>query len=170
MMNNILSCLLLALLLVEAGCNAKKDFNAPSNKQQINGVSVKAKFMRSNKHYNDGGTGGSSFAANASTKQISQLLFDVQFESPRFVPDKKTLNYLDFQLQNDFSLEISGDTALPVLVHRVANGKKNVFEYVVAFESIRGPMEPDTNITILYDDKVFGLGRQFFTFRTKDIQ
>jgi hypothetical protein len=151
--------------IAEMSCAPKGHSGDPAIAEQRNGVQVNAKFL-----YRHGGKVGQvRFSSASADSEASQLFFDVQFERPGFEPDKKTLNYLDFQIENDFSLANTGDTLSPTLVHRVANGRKDVFEYVVAFEKDSRWTQSNPGVSIIYQDKVFGLGQQVFMFRKEDI-
>jgi hypothetical protein len=72
-------------------------------------------------------------------------------------------------MQQDFSLVSDSDTLLPSLVHRVANGKKDVYEYLVAFRQIDDNNSLSGNVQILYEDKIFGLGKQIFLFKKQEV-
>jgi len=158
------------LLLLLASCRndnvQTKDFDKEA---ESNGVSIRARFIDGNTRKNLN-TGNVSLVTH---KQFSgedtYMYFDIQIERPGFEPDKKTAEYLDFGMNNDFSIRSGTDSMRASLVHRLANGRKDVYEYVVAFRR-PGPHENEKGVVaIVYDDKLFGLGRQVFEFRKQDI-
>ena len=148
------------------GCLHKESSNRQHSQHEAKGVSVAATFMKTEKHS----------SASANLRSVKQeegdvyLQFMIRLEKPGFTADSKTVNYLDFEMQNDFMLVVgTSDTVLPQLVHRVATGKKDQFEYIVVFN--QGPVIRSQNedVVIVYDDKIFGLGKEIFAFKKRDI-
>jgi hypothetical protein len=123
----------------------------------VNGVSVEAKFIKGNEVNN-----------LYTLSEDPFLYFNIRLTQPSLDPDPKTIEYINFKMEKDFSMLNSGDTILPVMVHRVVNGVKGRYEYLVAFERLEG-FGQTGRVSILYEDKIFGIGTQVFDFRKEDI-
>ncbi|WP_121356783.1 hypothetical protein [Flavisolibacter nicotianae] len=161
--------LLLPLLLgVWASCQSTRNDSAKIIVQQEHSVQVRAKFIRSNGLSNQRSKQNGVFGYNGAL-QNKYLYFNLQLERSDFEPDKKTTDYLDFGIEKDFRMASGADTLAPVLVHRLANGRRDVYDYIVAFENNNAMNNEDDKVAIIYDDKLFGLGQQIFSFQKKDI-
>lgn len=75
--------------------------------------------------------------------------------------DRSTVNYLNFLIQDDFKLVNVSDTITPAICQRVSNGIKDDNEYMVVFTK---PKNLSDKFSLIYDDKLFGLGKQKFTY------
>lgn len=64
------------------------------------------------------------------------------------------MNLANFGFENSIRKIITSDTVYPAFVQRIANGKKESYEYIVSFEKERKGRRFD----ICIDDHVFGLG------------
>ena len=60
--------------------------------------------------------------------------FRVILQSKAKLVDKSHVNYVNFGMQDAIKMVIAGDTLIPAFVQRVANGKKENYEYMVAFD------------------------------------
>lgn len=76
--------------------------------------------------------------------------------------------YLDFDVQKDFGAAVGNDSLIPALCQRVMNGKSKSFEYLIAFE--KRPALQASGITLVYDDKIFGVGRVAFAYQANDLK
>lgn len=73
---------------------------------------------------------------------------------------KEQLLYLNFDMQQDFTLVVQQDTVAAGFCQRIENGRKNSYEYIVAFEDDRLIQPKD--YMLLYQDKIFGVGTVAF--------
>lgn len=80
---------------------------------------------------------------------------------------EKTL-YVDFDMKQDFGAAIGKDSLAPVSCDRIMNGKTGCYEYIVAFE--KRPALQASGITLVYDDKIFGVGRVAFAYQANDLK
>lgn len=79
---------------------------------------------------------------------------------------EKTL-YLDFDMQNDFSLVKGKDSILPAICQRIQNGRSNSYEYMLGFEKKENR---DQDFILVYHDKIFGIGTVAFVYNADDIK
>lgn len=147
----------------------KSSTKPPFVEQQYNEVRVRAKFIDAPSSPAQHSETVAATSQHGNDPNNELLYFDLQLERPGFEPDKKTKEYLDFQIQGDFKILKASDTLLPLLVHRIANGRKEVYEYMVVFKRVDVARDPKANIVIMYDDQIFGLGKQLFEFKTSDL-
>lgn len=77
--------------------------------------------------------------------------------------DKNTINHLNFYIQNDFKLVNISDTITPAICERINNGIKDDNEYMVVFTK---PVKLSDKFSLIYDDKLFGVGKQEFAYNT----
>jgi hypothetical protein len=96
--------------------------------------------------------------------------FNVRFEKTTAdKPSNDKVLYLNFDMQNDFTLLCAGDSLSPVICQRIQNGISGSYEYMLAF--VNGNKGPDKNdFTLYYKDKIFGLGVIAFVYSRKDIR
>lgn len=96
--------------------------------------------------------------------------FNVRFE--RTAIDKPTHEkrmYLDFDMQNDFTLLCAGDSIAAGICQKIENGRQGSYEYLLAFDNSSKAMDKN-DFTLLYKDKVFGIGVLAFVYRQKDLR
>lgn len=91
--------------------------------------------------------------------------FDIKFikENLNNLANEK-LQYLNFDMQNDFSLLLGNDSLSPGICQKIENGRSDNFQYIVAFEK---PLENMgvNDYTLFYQDKIFGTGMIAFVFK-----
>jgi hypothetical protein len=80
--------------------------------------------------------------------------FRVIIESKAKMMDSSHVNYLNFGIENSIRQVVENDTLFPAFVQRIANGKKENYEYLVSFD--KSPAEK--NFEILIDDQAFEMG------------
>lgn len=80
--------------------------------------------------------------------------FRIIIESKANLMDSSHVNYVNFGMENSIKKVSNADTVYPAFVQRIANGKKNNYEYIVSFEK----KIADKNFEILIDDQVFEMG------------
>jgi len=155
----------LALLMLAGSCMPKKSKAKDSSlESKVNDVTIQARLMPSVKPLKS--TAAVALQTHEEIQQADSFLyFNIRMEKPDLVPDEKTRAYLDFNMQDDFVL-VDRDTVLPLMVHRVVNGRKNSYEYIVAFPR---SLATGSQIQVIYDDKIFGIGKQLFAFKNSDI-
>lgn len=80
--------------------------------------------------------------------------FRIIIESKVQLEDSSHVNYINFGLENSIRKIVKSDTLYPAFVQRIANGKKENYEYIVSFEK-----EPkERRFEIYINDQVFGIG------------
>lgn len=157
--------LLLALFCFSRCVDGTKSHRSPIAESTINNVKIHARFIRND---STARTGDSNLRLNNGTKENDPFLyFNIRIEPPGFEEDKKTTAYLDFNMGEDFRIIEGQDTLSPLMIHRVANGQKGKYEYIVIFKDLSGAK--NESLHIIYDDKIFGIGRQLFEFQRGDI-
>jgi hypothetical protein len=93
--------------------------------------------------------------------------FNIKFDKTgENSPDKERLMYLDFDMQNDFAIVKGKDSILPSICQRIQSGRSSSYEYMVAFERTKNDKE---DFTVVYKDKMFGIGTVAFVYRQADI-
>lgn len=97
------------------------------------------------------------------------IFFNVRFDRSltEEVPKEKIL-YLNFDMQHDFTLQLDEKVIAPVFCQRIENGRKGSFEYMLAFEDGK-EIQRNEDFTLLYTDKIFGIGAISFVYNHKDI-
>lgn len=86
--------------------------------------------------------------------------FRIIIESDVKLNDNTDVSYVNFGIENSIKKIVASDTLYPSFLQRIANGKKENYEYIVSFEK-----EPDERKFDLYiDDHLFGMGGVTFTF------
>lgn len=81
--------------------------------------------------------------------------------------DKEKSMYLDFDMQQDFVAGVDRDSIAPAFCQRIQSGKKDRYEYIVA---IKKPEVENTGVTLVYNDKIFGVGKVAFVYEGKDLK
>lgn len=90
------------------------------------------------------------------------LYFEVNINKKNLsIGDLNTANYLNFYIQNDFKLVNNTDTLIPALCQKINDGIKDNNKYIVVFQK---PAPLSNNFFFIYDDKLFGVGRQKFLY------
>jgi len=84
-------------------------------------------------------------------------------------PEKDKLLYLDFDMQNDFVLVVGKDSIMPGICQKIENGKAGSYEYMLVFENA-GKNESENDFTVIYNDKIFGIGTIAFVYNRDDIK
>lgn len=90
---------------------------------------------------------------NGSNKENTFDYFRVIIDSKARLMDSSHVNYVNFGMENSIKKVASGDTLSPAFAQRIANGKKDNYEYVVAFQKSN-----KKNFEILISDEVFEMG------------
>jgi len=170
-MNNSLKIIWLGILLAIAGCNHKTPrqkfaelVNDPGNKitQKITvgNVTATIKWMPA----------GYRRMIDSLTEENDEYnYFNVKFEKiEENKPSKEKIMYLDFDMQKDFVLAIERDSILPAICQRIQNGHSGSFEYMLAFEKQK--KNNDEDFTVVYKDKIFGIGTIAFGYKMEDIK
>jgi len=149
----------ICLLLLFPCCREKKSDHEEGlrKKNKVNNVAVEARFIDQGNR-NDSTSTGNGY-----------LYFTIRFDKPGFDPDPKTIEYLNFKMQDDFTMVNEKDTLMPSIAHRVVNGINGSYEFMIAFAE-RETVNGNGFLYIIYQDKVFGIGKQVFSFRKEDIQ
>lgn len=86
--------------------------------------------------------------------------FRVIIESKEQLQDSSNINLVNFGFENSIMKIIKSDTLYPAFVQRIANGKKENYEYIVSFE--KEPKEQRFDVYI--NDKVLGIGQVTLNF------
>ena len=96
--------------------------------------------------------------------------FNVRFEKTTVEkPANDKVLYLNFDMQNDFTLVCARDSLSPVICQKIENGISGSYEYIVAFQNVDGQLQKN-NFTLFYKDKIFGLGNIAFVYSQNDIR
>lgn len=95
--------------------------------------------------------------------------FDVKFnKNTTEKPSKESLLYLNFDMQNDFTLLVNNhDSIAPSICQRIENGIAGDHEYIVAFEKQENSKWKD--FTLVYNDKIFSIGTVAFVYNEMDL-
>ena len=113
----------------------------------------------------------SFLAADSSEKneQDDFWYFKVVFENKQTDKlDEKKILYLNFDMQGDFSLKTSQGLQTADICQRIENGRKGSYEYLVAFQ--KDQQADRGNMTVFYEDKIFGIGKIAFVYKRDDIE
>ncbi|MBO9573310.1 MAG: hypothetical protein J7497_14050 [Chitinophagaceae bacterium] len=81
---------------------------------------------------------------------------------------KEKIGYLDFDIQNDFSLVCGKDSISPGICQRIQNGVSTSYEYIIGFNNEYNTIN-GKDFTLAYSDKIFGIGSVAFVYNQKDI-
>jgi hypothetical protein len=96
--------------------------------------------------------------------------FNVRFEKNTVEkPANEKLLYLNFDMQNDFTMFCAGDSISPVICQKIETGVSGRYEYLVAFHNDNNRLSKN-DFTLYYKDKIFGLGVIAFVYSQKDIR
>lgn len=96
--------------------------------------------------------------------------FNVRFEKNTVEkPANEKLLYLNFDMQNDFTMFCAGDSISPVICQKIETGISGRYEYMVAFQNSNEQLSKN-DFTLYYKDKIFGLGVIAFVYSQKDIR
>jgi hypothetical protein len=97
--------------------------------------------------------------------------FNVRFEKDPAgeKPTKEKVMYLDFDMQNDFTLLCGSDSIAPAICQKIETGITGRYEYLLAFDNHMNRVG-NNNCTLYYKDKIFGLGVVAFVYNQKDVQ
>lgn len=97
------------------------------------------------------------------------VYFNVRIEKENMEKiEKEQALYLAFDIQQDFVLKAGGRQIIPGICQKIESGKKNSYEYVVAFEA--GEDLEGQELTLLYKDKIFGAGTVAFAYDKSDLK
>ncbi len=96
-----------------------------------------------------------SFQEGADDESGKFDYFRIIIESKAKMMDSSHVNYLNFGMESSISKVVDMDTTLPAFMQRVANGKKENYEYIVSFEKTT----KDKKFEILINDQVFEMGQ-----------
>lgn len=80
--------------------------------------------------------------------------YRVIIESKAKMTDSSHIHAVNFGMEQAIHKVIGADTLLPAFVQRIANGKKESYEYIVSFERTAQPKQYE----ILINDPVFEMG------------
>jgi len=81
-------------------------------------------------------------------------------------PGKEKMMYLDFDMQNDFTLYCEGDSIKPAICEKIENGMSGNYEYMLAFDK----QLDKKDFSLFYKDKIFGIGVVAFVFGQNEIR
>jgi hypothetical protein len=96
--------------------------------------------------------------------------FNVRFEKNTVEkPANEKLLYLNFDMQNDFTVFCAGDSISPAICQKIETGVSGRYEYLVAFHNDDNRLSKN-DFTLYYKDKIFGLGVIAFVYSQKDIR
>ncbi len=171
---NIATKILLSFLLLSA-CTMKSPqqklaefISDPKNKITqhitVGDIAVRSKYMPSGliNLLSDSGSGGVENGDGI-------IYFNVKFDRPKGDrPEKEKMLYLNFDMQQDFTLQVGQQSLVPVICQRIENGVSGSYEYMIAFED-PGDIEQKKDFTLLYTDKIFGIGALSFVYNHSDI-
>lgn len=105
-----------------------------------------------------------------SVEQNGLYYFDAKFEKTAGEkPVKEKLLYLNFDMQNDFVLLLGKDSIAPAICQKIENGIPGSYQYMLAFES-QGKEIGNNDFTVIYNDKIFGIGTVAFVYNQDDIK
>lgn len=111
----------------------------------------------------------------ANNNDNSFYYFDIKFDKTKGdKPGKEKIMYLDFDMQKDFVLLVGKDSVSPVICQKIENGIAGSYQYMLTFEK----KEPGSyrmekaveDFSVIYNDKIFGIGTIAFVYKQKDIQ
>ena len=108
---------------------------------------------------------------NETSKAVysDNIYFDMKFSKPGLKKDKSKDLYLDFDIQNDFQLDINNKLLIPAICQKIGNGIKDEYEYIIAFDETPLEFSQATKADLIYTDKMFSVGQRKYTFKKQDI-
>lgn len=109
----------------------------------------------------------SKYGADTTDNSIIYLNIHLKRLNGDALSKEKTL-YLDFDIEHDFVLLQNKDSISPVFCQRIANGQKNDFEYIVAFDRLANVSAKE--LDFLYNDKLFGIGTVAFVYNLEELK
>ena len=86
--------------------------------------------------------------------------FRVILQSKAKLVDSSHVNYVNFGMENAIKMVMAGDTLNPAFVQRVANGKKENYEYMVAFDK----NEKENPFEIIINENTLEIGQVSLKF------
>jgi hypothetical protein len=86
--------------------------------------------------------------------------FRVILESKAKLTDSSHVNYVNFGMEDALKMVIDKDTVSPAFVQRIANGKKENYEYMAAFEK----NEKQKPFEIIINDNTLEIGQVSLKF------
>ena len=96
--------------------------------------------------------------------------FDVRFEpDKKEKPEKEKVLYLNFDMQNDFTLFCQGDSVAPAICQKIENGIGGSYQYMLAFENNNKRIDA-SDFSLVYKDKIFGIGVLAFVYKKEDVR
>jgi hypothetical protein len=96
--------------------------------------------------------------------------FNVKFEKNSIEkPANEKKLYLNFDMQNDFTVSCAGDSLSPVICQKIETGISGRYEYIVALQNSNNRLSTN-DFTLYYKDKIFGIGLIAFVYSQKDIR
>jgi len=99
--------------------------------------------------------------------QEDYSFFNVQFKKEvGEKPGNDKALYLDFDMQNDFTLYCEGDSIKPAICQKIENGMSGNYEYILAFDKKLDRKD----FSLFYKDKIFGIGVVAFVYDQNDIR
>lgn len=100
-------------------------------------------------------------------KYDSFMYFRFSILNSVYKPAGDTLNYLNFNMQDDLMLVTDNKDTVPcVFYQKIAGANKFNNEFIVVFEK---PLQEMSDFHFVYTDKVFGLATRSFPFRRADL-
>ncbi|MGV3768137.1 MAG: hypothetical protein ACO1NW_18540 [Chitinophagaceae bacterium] len=82
---------------------------------------------------------------------------------------KEQMTYLNFDMGNDFVLIKEGRRFSPAICQKVEDGIVQNEQYMLAFECVED-ITALKDITLVYSDKIFGIGDIAFAFKATDMK
>jgi hypothetical protein len=101
-----------------------------------------------------------SFNEGSADEESRFDYFRVILESKAKLTDSSHVNYVNFGMESAMRMVIGKDTVSPAIVQRIANGKKENYEYMVAFEKNVN----HTPFEILINDNTLEIGQVSLKF------
>ena len=136
--------------------------NNSTQKQMINGVEITAKYLPIEYQKNLAGS-------NKDESQSENISVDLKISKTGFKKDKATALYLNFDIQNDFQLQVDNKFLIPAICQKIENGIQDNYEYMVVFETAALENSSFKQAELIYNDKIFGIGQRKFIFKKNDI-
>lgn len=111
--------------------------------------------------------GRGNYDKDSPVKDDGLYYFNARFDKEKGEkPGKEKNLYLDFDMQQDFVLLNGKDSIAPVFCQKIENGIGGSYEYMLAFERPAGIIN---DFSVIYNDKIFGVGTVAFVYRNEDI-
>jgi hypothetical protein len=100
------------------------------------------------------------------TKSFYYFKFNIK--TATIEKDKELLQYMNYQMQQDFVLRLRGDSILSVFYQPVPKAFGNNYEYLVAFEHGTANDQPFEEMEFIFDDHVISNKPIVFPYTSKD--